>query len=85
VGPAIGARVLMPLSVAWPLIGYTDIGGFGVGSDLTYQLLAGVNWEFTEGVMAKAGCRYHYQDFDDDGFAWDMVSDGAYAGIGFQF
>jgi len=83
--PAVGARVLMPLSKSWTLIGYTDIGGFGIGSDLTYQLLAGVNWEFTEDVTAKVGYRYLYQDFEDDGFTWDMTSDGAYLGIGFQF
>lgn len=83
--PAVGARVFMPLSEAWTLVGYTDIGGFGIGSDLTYQLLAGVNWAFTENVTAKAGYRYLYQDFEDDGFTWDMTSDGAYLGVGFQF
>jgi opacity protein-like surface antigen len=50
------------------LVGYADIGGFGAGSDLTYQLLVGVNWQFAKSATAKAGYRYLYQDYEHDGF-----------------
>jgi opacity protein-like surface antigen len=83
--PVIGARVLVPLADAWTLVGYADIGGFGVGSDLTYQLLAGVNWQFSKSVSAKAGYRYLYQDYQNGGFVWDMTSSGFYLGAGFRF
>ena len=65
--------------------GYADIGGFGVGSDLTYQLLAGVNWQFARSVSAKAGYRYLYQDYRNNGFVWDMTASGFYFGAGFRF
>jgi len=83
--PVIGVRVLVPLAEAWTLAGYADIGGFGIGSDLTYQLLAGVNWQFSKSVNAKAGYRYLYQDFRDNNFIWDMAASGFYLGAGFRF
>jgi opacity protein-like surface antigen len=83
--PVIGARVLRPLSDSWTLVGYADFGGFGAGSDSTYQLLAGVNWQFSKSVNAKAGYRYLYQDYKDGNFVWDMNSSGYYLGAGFKF
>jgi hypothetical protein len=83
--PVIGARVLVPLADAWTLVGYADYGGFGVGSDPTYQLLAGVNWQFSKSVNAKAGYRYLYQDYKNNNFVWDMTSSGYYLGAGFKF
>jgi len=83
--PVIGARALVPLADAWTLVGYADFGGFGVGSDSTYQLLAGVNWQFAKSVNAKAGYRYLYQDYNNNNFVWDMTSSGFYLGAGFRF
>jgi opacity protein-like surface antigen len=83
--PVIGARVLVPIADAWTLVGYADFGGFGAGSDSTYQLLAGVNWQFSRSVNAKAGYRYLYQDYQNGSFVWDMTSSGFYLGAGFRF
>ena len=66
-------------------MGYGDIGGFGVGCHFTFQLLAGVNWQFTKIVSAKLGYRYLYQDYGHNGFVWDMTASGFYLGAGFQF
>lgn len=85
VDPVIGVRVLHPLSEKWLFVGYADIGGFGIGSDITYQALAGLNWQFAKDFSAKFGYRYLYQDYDDDGFIWDMTSQGIYAGLGIRF
>jgi len=38
--PYIGARVLHRIDERWTLIAYGDVGGFGVGWDLTWQALA---------------------------------------------
>lgn len=83
--PVIGVRVLQPFAEAWSFVGYADIGGFGVGSDLTYQILAGVNWQLARSVSAKVGYRYLYQDYEDNGFIWDMTASGMYLGVGFRF
>jgi hypothetical protein len=83
--PVIGVRVLVQLTEAWTLVGYADIGGFGIGSDLTFQLLAGVNWQLFKVVSAKAGYRYFYQNYQNNGFVWDMTASGFYLGAGFRF
>jgi outer membrane receptor protein involved in Fe transport len=83
--PVIGARVLIPIGERWTAVLYGDFGGFGVGSDSTYQLIAGLNWQFAEHFSLKAGYRYIYEDYEDDGFKWDMAAYGPYLGLGIRF
>jgi len=83
--PVIGARILLPFAEHWTFMGYADVGGFGVGSKITYQLIAGVNWEFAKSFTAKLGYRYMYQDYDKNNFLWDMAAHGAYVGLGIGF
>jgi opacity protein-like surface antigen len=85
--PVIGARVLIPIGERWTAVLYGDFGGFGVGSDSTYQLIAGLNWQFAKHFSVKAGYRYLYQDYEDDdeGFKWDMAAQGPYLGLGIRF
>ena len=78
-----GVRALHPVSDNVSLLGYADIGAGG--SDLTYQLIAGVNWEFVKDFTAKAGYRIMDWDYENDGTVWDMQASGMYLGIGFQF
>jgi len=80
---AIGVRFLAPLAKKWDFVGYADVGAGG--SDLTYQLLAGVNWQFSKALSAKFGYRYLFQDYSQDDFKWDMAMSGAYAGLGIRF
>jgi hypothetical protein len=83
--PVVGARVLIPFAQHWAVVLYGDIGGFGIGSDFTYQAIVGVNWQFSQHFAAKAGYRYLYQDFEDGGFVWDMAAHGPYLGLGIRF
>jgi hypothetical protein len=83
--PVVGARVTVPFAENWSMVGYVDVGGFGVGSDLTYQAIAGANWQFAKDFSAKAGYRYLHQDFEEDGFVWDMALQGFYFGLGIRF
>jgi hypothetical protein len=53
--PVIGIRVLAPIAERWSFVGYVDIGGFGVGSDITCQAIAGANWQFCQTLAAKVG------------------------------
>lgn len=83
--PVVGVRALVPLGERWSVLLYGDVGGFGVGSDLTYQAIAGVNWQFSKHFSVKVGYRYLYQDFAKDGFVWDMAAHGPYLGMGIRF
>ena len=85
VDPYIGVRIQHPIADRWTLVGYGDIGGFGVGSDFTWQAIAGVNYDFSKSVSGKLGYRYLAVDYDKDGFLYDMDSYGAYLGVGIRF
>jgi len=83
--PVVGARVLVPFAEHWTFMGYGDVGGFGVGSKITYQAIAGANWEFSKSFTAKFGYRYMYQKYDKNNFLWDIAAHGAYVGLGIAF
>lgn len=85
VDPYIGARIQHPIADRWTLLGYGDIGGFGVGSDFTWQAIVGVNYDFSKSVSGKLGYRYLSVDYDKDGFLYDMDSYGVYLGVGIRF
>jgi len=78
-----GVRLLHPVSNTVSLLGYADIGEGG--SDLSYQMIAGVNWEFFEDFTARAGYRFMDWNYKNAGTIWDMRASGMYLGIGFQF
>jgi opacity protein-like surface antigen len=83
--PVIGVRLSEPFSKKWSAYGYGDIGGFGGGSDITYQFVLGLRWQFSKVVSAKLAYRYLYQDYTDDDFVWDMSYHGPMLGLGFTF
>jgi hypothetical protein len=81
IDPVIGARLRTPLSGNWYVLGLADIGGFGTGSDLTYQLFAAFGWKFAEQFSLEMGYRYLYQDFQEDEFRWDVSTSGPQLGL----
>ena len=83
--PYIGLRTQLPLAERWSVVAYADVGGFGVGSDFTWQALLGVNYEFSKTIVGKAGYRMLGVDYDKNGFAYDMFYSGLYLGAGFRF
>lgn len=85
VDPYIGARIQHPINDRWTLVGYGDIGGFGIGSDFTWQVSAGANYNFSKTVSGKFGYRIFDVDYDRSGFLYDMKNEGFYAGVGIRF
>ena len=83
--PYIGLRTQLPLAERWSVVAYADVGGFGVGSDFTWQALLGVDYEFSKTIVGKAGYRMLGVDYDKNGFAYDMFYSGLYLGAGFRF
>jgi opacity protein-like surface antigen len=85
--PLVGVNLRAPLGRTWSLRGRADIGGFGVGSELTWQLEALADWKVSERVSLQLGYRYIDMDYEDDdsGFVYDMVNQGPQAGVTFHF
>ena len=83
--PYVGVRVSHRLNERWMLSGYADYGGFGVGSDSTWQAILGAEYAFSKTVAVKFGYRELSIDYDSGGFIYDMKIKGAYLGVGFKF
>jgi opacity protein-like surface antigen len=62
-----------------------DVGGFGVGSDLTWQAFGGVSYDINETWSIKAGYRALATDYENGGFRLDAVSHGPVVGLGVRF
>jgi hypothetical protein len=87
--PIIGARVSLPV---WKKLSFNvsgDIGGFGVGSDLTWQAYPCFNWQFTRVMSLQVGYRFLYTDYETGSglnrFKYDMLTSGPQIGFTFHF
>ena len=78
-----GVRAQVQLSKRFSLLGRADIGGGG--SDLTYQLLGGVDIAATEKISVLVGYRYLFVNYDKDGFLFDGALHGIPMGVAFRF
>ena len=62
----IGVRGRYNLSKAFYLTAQTDIGGFGIGSDIVWQGYAAVGCQITRNIYSEVGYRAYYDDFRDE-------------------
>ena len=65
VDPLLGLQYNVPFADNWRFNLRGDIGGFGVGSDLTYQLLTNVRWQANDTIGVVAGYRLISFDYED--------------------
>jgi hypothetical protein len=85
VDPIVGARFRVNLAKGWyaNLIG--DAGGFGAGSQLTWEVYSGVGKEFKQKFSLLLGYRYLYVDYTNGGFLYDTHMSGLLAGFAVRF
>ena len=83
--PIIGARWWFNFANNWALIARADVGGFGVGSDLTWQALGLIDWQPFKYVSFTAGYRALYQDFEDGSFKYDATTQGPLLGLNIKW
>ena len=68
---------------------YTEIGGFGAGSDFAWQIFPSAGIRITDSFSAEIG--YRWLDIDyasgtgDTRFAYDVLTQGPVLGVGFRF
>lgn len=85
VDPVVGARAHVPLGGNWALALYGDIGGFGVSSDVTWQLLGTVQFAVSRSVRLAAGWRHYAVDYQEGAFIYDVSMSGPIVGASFDF
>jgi len=87
--PIVGANLSLPLSKKFSFNVRGDIGGFGVGSDLTWQAFPYLSWQFTRWGSLQAGYRWLYMDYETGSgtshFKYDMLNQGPQLGVTFSF
>jgi hypothetical protein len=62
--PVISARGVLRLSDRLSLTAYGDIGGFGLGSEFTWQAFGTLDYQVTESISVSAGFRWIHIDYD---------------------
>lgn len=83
--PLIAARANFQIAPGWSALLYADVGGFGVGSRSTAQLLGTVNYQFRENTFLSVGYRHLHVDYRDGGTRFDMRMSGPIVGATLRF
>lgn len=85
VDPMVGARGRYDINQSWFLTGWGMVGGFGAGSDVTWDVLGAAGYQWNERISIVAGYRALGVDYEDDGFVYDVVQHGPVIGAVFRF
>lgn len=83
--PIFAARANVSLSPRWSVIGYADVGGFGVGSDHTHQWLVVANYASSDRWVFSAGLRALSVDYRESGTRVDARLAGPLVGASWRF
>jgi hypothetical protein len=85
--PLIGLRGRLNLSKVFYLTAETDVGGFGIGSDIAWQGYAGLGCQLTRRIYSEVGYRALYDDFRDESssFLYQLWLHGAQITVGLKF
>jgi hypothetical protein len=86
--PLIGLRGRLNLTKAFYLTAQTDVGGFGIGSDIAVEAYAALGCQLTRNIYSEVGYRYLYDDFRDEGandFLYQVSLHGAQISVGLNF
>lgn len=85
--PIVGANLTLPLGKKFSLNVRGDVGGFGVGSDFTWQAFPYLSWQFARWGSLQAGYRWLYMDYETGSgssrFKYDVLNQGPQLGVTF--
>lgn len=85
VDPIVALRWRHQWSDRWSTLLYADAGGFGVGSESTWQVLATVNYQLRDTVYLSAGYRQLNVDYRSGHQRLDVRLGGPVLGATFRF
>lgn len=82
--PYVGGRLNLQISeqLAWRT--EAEIGGFGVGSDLTWAAQTFLDWRLNQHLEVNIGYRAMYYDYEDGDFELDLTMHGPWIGMSFH-
>jgi hypothetical protein len=83
VDPLVGGQIQTALGRKAELTVLGDVGGWGVGSQLDYQIVGLLGFKIHRAVTLQLGYRYLDVNYRNNGFLYDAATSGAV--IGFTF
>jgi hypothetical protein len=84
--PVVGVHGVGNITRKFFVAGKFDIGGAGIGADLTTQLYGAAGYRLTKHVALLGGYRWLQVDYDDEqGFLFDTQMSGLMFGAKFSF
>ncbi len=85
VDPILAARLRSTWTPLWSTLLHADIGGFGVGADTTWQLVATGNYQASDAFTLSAGYRHLAVDREEAGTRIDVSMSGPLLGATWRF
>jgi hypothetical protein len=89
VDPLVGLMLRSPREHRLHAQVYTEIGGFGAGSDFTWQVFPTLGIKLSERLSLELGYRWLDLDYStgdgDERFAYDVLTQGPIGGLAFRF
>lgn len=83
--PIVGFRFTKDLSPNLAFVAMANGGGFGLGSDFTWEGMVDLSWRLSDRTSLEVGYRYLYVDYENDGFVMDTYNDGFFIGFTWKF
>jgi opacity protein-like surface antigen len=75
----------MPLTDQLSVGGFVDVGGFGAGSEFTWEIFGGIDYAISDRVSAVAGFRYISIDYEASAADVDLDTYGPVMGLTVRF
>jgi len=86
IDPILGFKARTPLGNSqFYVAGGAGLGGFGVGSDLFYEISANVGYQWNKAIGTTLGYRMFDVDYEDDGYVYDVKQQGWQIGLTWSF
>jgi len=86
IDPMLGIKGRTPLGDSrFYFTGWAGLGGFGVNSDLFYDLSLNLGYQWSDAIGTTLGYRLLDVDYDNDGFVYDIKQDGLALGLTWRF
>lgn len=85
VDPLIGVGGRAELGKGFAVWAQADVGGFGVGAEMDWQVIGLLQYQVRNWIALEAGYRYLAVNYDKNGFLFDGSLRGPIVGASFRF
>jgi hypothetical protein len=84
VDPIVGLRARVNFT-RWLYLGaQADVGGFGAGSDIAWNVQAALGFNITRNLYSEIGYRYFYMDYTNGGALYQAGEFGVFVSLGLR-